>query len=55
MIVHLAVAGGVFDDVTLCYSFSRDLSWMKSGTEFRQFLRIFLPILMCFSYQISCF
>ena len=30
--VHLAVAGGVFDGVFLCYPFLHEMSWMRSGT-----------------------
>ena len=42
MTVHLAVAGDVFDGV-LFYAvlFSHDMSWIRSGTELSQFLRIF--------------
>ena len=44
MDVHLAVAGDVFDGVLLCdVLFSHAMSWMRSGTESSQFLRIFLP------------
>ena len=44
---HLAVAGDVFDGI-LFYavsSFSHEMSWMKSGTQLSQFLRIVLPTL----------
>ena len=44
--VHLAVAGDVFDGVFLCFSFSLEMSWMRSGTELSQFLRVFLPTLL---------
>ena len=30
--VYLAVAGDVFNDVSLCCPFSHDMSWMISGT-----------------------
>ena len=30
----------------LMVSFCAEMSWMRSGTELRQFLRVFLPILM---------
>ena len=33
MAVHLAVAGDVFDGVFLCWPFSHQMSWMKSGTS----------------------
>ena len=39
----LSVAGDVFDGVFLCCLLSHEMSWMRSGTEFSQFLRIFLP------------
>ena len=53
MSVHLAVAGEVldgagkaFDGVLFCAIFlSYEMSWMRSGTEMSQFLRIFLPTL----------
>ena len=47
----MAVAGDVFDDV-LVYAilFSHEMSWMRSGTELNQFLRIFLPTLECACY-----
>ena len=30
--VHLAVAGGVYDGVFLCCTFSHEMSWMRSWT-----------------------
>ena len=30
--IHLAVAGDVFNGVSLCYPFSHEMSWMRSGT-----------------------
>ena len=44
MVVHLAVAGDVFDGVLFCtvLFFSHELSWMEFGTELNRFLRIFL-------------
>ena len=44
--VHLAVAGEVFDGVFLCCPFSHDMSWIRSGTKMRQFLRVFPPTLV---------
>ena len=47
MAVYLAVAGDAFDGVYLVRSyFSRDAWDEISGTEFSQFLRIFLPTLL---------
>ena len=46
--VHLAVVGGVFDGVLSCCLFSHEMSWMRSGTELSQFLRVFLPTLTSF-------
>ena len=45
--VYLAVAEDAFDGVLFCavLFFSHELSWMRSGTELSQFLRIFLPTL----------
>ena len=43
MAVHLANAGDVFDGVFLYHPFSHEMSWMRSGTELSQCLRIFLP------------
>ena len=43
--VHLAVAGDVFDGVFLWCPFSREMSWMRSGTLLSKFLRVFLPTL----------
>ena len=40
----LAVAGDVFDGVFLC-CISHEMSWMRSGTELSQFLRVFLSTL----------
>ena len=45
MAAHLAVAGDVFDGVFLCCPFSHEMSWMRSGTQLSQFLRVFLPTL----------
>ena len=46
MDVHLAVAGDVIDGVLFCaVPFPTKMSWMKSGIELSQFLRIFLPTL----------
>ena len=42
MAVHLAVAGDVFGGVLFCaVLFPQEMSWMRSGTELSQFLRIF--------------
>ena len=30
--VHLAVAGDVFEGVSLCCAFTHEISWMRSGT-----------------------
>ena len=44
MAVHLAVAGNVFGGVLFCsVLFPHEMSWMRSGTELCQFLRIFQP------------
>ena len=44
MAVHLALAGDVFDGVLFCaVFFSHEMSWIRSGIELSQFLRIFLP------------
>ena len=44
MTVHLDVAVDVFDGVLFCaVLYSHEMSWMRSGTELSQFLRIFLP------------
>ena len=46
MAVHLAAACDVFDGVLFCAAFfPHEMSWMRSGTELRQFLRIFLSTL----------
>ena len=46
MAVHLVVAGEVFDCVSyFVLSLLLKMYWMRSGTEFSQFLRIFLPTL----------
>ena len=46
MAVHLAVTGDVFDGVLFCVVlFPVEISWMRSGSEFSRFLRIFLPTL----------
>ena len=42
-------AGDVFVSV-LFYPFSHEMSWMRSGTDLSQFLKIFLPIL---SYTVN--
>ena len=42
----MAVAGDVFDGVFLCCVLSHQMSWVRSGTELGQFLRIFLPTLI---------
>ena len=42
--VHLAVTGDIFDGVLFCAAlFSHEMSWVRSGTELSQFLKIFLP------------
>ena len=45
MAVYLAVAGGdIFDGVLFCtILFPREMSWVRSGAELSQFLRIVLP------------
>ena len=44
MAVHHTVDGDVFDGVLFCaILFPPEMSWMRSGTELRQFLGIFLP------------
>ena len=41
---HMAVAGDVFDGVMFCaVLLPHEMSWMRSGIELSQFLRIFLP------------
>ena len=47
----LAVAGDVFDGV-LCCPFSHTMSWMKSGTELSQFLRIVFLLLLPLSHGV---
>ena len=42
MAVHLAVVGDGFV-FYFVLSFSHNMSWMRSGTELNQFLRIVLP------------
>ena len=42
MAVGLTVSGDVF----YAFFFSSEMSWMRSGIELRQFLRIFLPTLV---------
>ena len=44
--LHMGVAVDVFDGV-LFYAvfFADEMSWMRFGTEFSQFLRLFLPTL----------
>ena len=50
MAVQLAVAGDVFDGVLFCVVlFSHEMSWMRSGAELSQFLRIFVPTLLYIS------
>ena len=47
MAVHLAVAGDVFDGVLFhAVFFSHEMSWIRSGFELSQFMRIFLPFLV---------
>ena len=42
MAVHLILGCGVFGGVLFCaVLFSHEMSWMRSGTELSQFLRIF--------------
>ena len=44
MAVHLAVAGDVFDGVSLCaVFFSQEMSGIRSGAGLSPFLTIFLP------------
>ena len=43
--IHRAVACDVFDGVFLCCLFSHEMSGMRSGTKFSQFLWVFLPTL----------
>ena len=44
MAVHLAVVGAAFDGALFCaVPFPREISWIRSGTELSQNLRIFLP------------
>ena len=46
MAVHLAVAGDVFDNVLFCaVLFPYEMSWLRSKTEWNQFLRTFIPTL----------
>ena len=45
MVYILASVDDVFDGVFLCCPFSHEMSWMRSGTELGQFLRVFLPSL----------
>ena len=52
--VHLAVASDVFDGVFLCCPFSHERSWMSSGAELGQFLRVFLPFLVDLLQQLVC-
>ena len=42
MAVHLAVAGDVSDGVFFVMCFSHEMSWIRSGTDLSQFLRVFL-------------
>ena len=49
-VVHLAVAGDVYDGVFLHCPFSHEMSWMRSRTSLSQFLRVsylLLPLLIC--------
>ena len=48
MAVHLAADGDIFDGVLFCaVLFPHKMSWMRSGTELSQFLRVFsLPTLV---------
>ena len=41
----MAVASDAFDGVFLCCSFYYEMSWIRSGTQLSQFLRVFLPTL----------
>ena len=54
MAIYLAVAGDVFDNGSFCaVVFAHEMSWMRSGTELSQFLRIFLatfPCIECVGY-----
>ena len=53
MAVFLVVAGDVFDGVLFCaVLFSHEVSWMRSGIELSQFLRIFLPTLFHADYTL---
>ena len=49
MAVHLAVAGDAFDGIFLCYPYSHEMSWMRSGTQWSQFLKLF-PTCFYFCY-----
>ena len=49
----LAVAGGVLK-APVCWPFSHEVSWMRSGTLFSQFLRVFLPTLLYFTTFSVC-
>ena len=40
--INLAIAEYVFVGVFFVLPFSREMSWMRSGTEFDPFLRVFL-------------
>ena len=51
MTVHLSAAGDVFDGVLFC-DFSQDMSVMRSWTELRQILKIYLPTLTPVSWDI---
>ena len=53
---HLAVAVDVFDGVLFCaVLFSHEMSWMRSGTELSQFLRLFLPTQCSMPSNVSAF
>ena len=51
MAFHLDVAGDVFNGVLFCVVLFHEMSWMRSGTELSQFLKIFqLTQLIRFCY-----
>ena len=52
--VHLAIAGDVFNGVSLCCPFSHEVSCVRSETKFGQLLRGFLPTLACQAKDHSC-
>ena len=54
MAVYLDVAGiAIWWYLILCCPFSHEMSWVRSGTEMSQLLRIFLPTLARVSIQSS--